>query len=111
MMHGACFLIQLIVLIWSQNDKSCHFHNILTVLTIPLYQLTILQGYYQIGKVEELAHLVGCSGTDFKIRRAWLYIEVCGFFVNMFQLMGFTLKNLYQNDIAPMIEECCRRKF
>lgn len=37
MMHGAVFLVQLIVLIWSQNDKSSHLHNILTIMSIPLY--------------------------------------------------------------------------
>lgn len=37
MMHGACFVAQLIALIWKQMAKRSHLHNALTLLTVPMY--------------------------------------------------------------------------
>lgn len=86
----------------------------LTLITVPMYQLTILLTYYETCKLEELAALVNCIGMSFKTRRSWMYVEVLGFFVNMAVLMAFALWNLSRTKLAPVLfsclDTCCKKK-
>jgi hypothetical protein len=38
--------------------------------------------------------MVGCSGLTFAQKRAWCYVEVIGFFVNIIQLMLYLVGGL-----------------
>lgn len=91
-----------------------HLHNLMTLITVPVYQLTILLAYSEACKVEELAALVKCSGMSFSTRRSWMYVEILGFFVNMAVLMFFSLSHLCRKKIGPGLQnlfvKCCRRK-
>ena len=60
-------------------------------MTVPAYQIVILIAYSKICQIEDFAKLSKCTGMDFKLKRAWLYVEVMGFFVNMLQLMLYLL--------------------
>lgn len=75
------------------NKKSFN-HNILNMITVPVYQLSILQAFYEVSRTEDIAALVGCSGLTFAQRRAWCYVEVIGFFVNIIQLMLYLISGL-----------------
>ena len=69
---------------------------------MPVYQLVILIAYIKICDLEALASAVGCNGMSFMVRRAWLYIEACAFFVNMLQFTVFLLNKVYKNNIRTM---------
>jgi RNA recognition motif-containing protein len=75
-------------------NKKSFTHNILNMLTVPVYQLSILQAFYAVSKTEDIAASVNCSGLTFAQRRAWCYVEVIGFFVNIIQLMVYLIGNL-----------------
>lgn len=75
-------------------NKKSFTHNILNMLTVPVYQLAILQAFYAVSKTEDIAASVNCSGLTFAQRRAWCYVEVIGFFVNIIQLMVYLFGNL-----------------
>jgi len=90
-MHVVCFVCQLGSLLLQRSCKRSYFHNILTLFTVPYYQLIVLKSYSEVIKVEKIAEAINCLGLSFKYRRVWMYIEVCAFFVNMFQLMLYTV--------------------
>ena len=75
-------------------NKKSFTHNILNMLTVPVYQLAILQAFYAVSKTEDIAASVNCAGLTFAQRRAWCYVEVIGFFVNIIQLMVYLIGNL-----------------
>lgn len=60
--------------------------------TVPLYQITILETFYECSIAEEIAAAKDCSGISFALKRAWCYIEVIGFWVNIFLLILYLLK-------------------
>jgi hypothetical protein len=54
-MHAICFFAQLNGLYSAQFMKKSYLHNLITMATVPLYQLMILLSYSEVCKVEELA--------------------------------------------------------
>ena len=71
----------------TSNNKKSFFHNLILVITIPFYQCAIFQAYHEICSVEREFAALNCSGLTIAQRRAWVYIEICAFMVNIFQLM------------------------
>jgi hypothetical protein len=92
-MHFICFVLGLVTQ-WIQiNFKQSYMHNFITIGMVPYYQITIMQAFYSVSRVENVAAEAKCSGMYFARTRAWCYIEVIGFFVNLVQLMIFLLGN------------------
>lgn len=101
-----------------EQDKKSFLHNILNMVTVPVYQLAILQAFYSVSKTEDIAASVNCSGLTFAQRRAWCYVEVVGFAVNIIQLMVYLIGNLKVTkgvwDILvaiyqSIIHSCCKK--
>ena len=82
-MHGVCFFFQAISAFVEANDKTSHFHSILNMTTVPLYQFIILKAYSELRTIEDLAAATKCGGVSFAQRRMWIYVEILGFWVNL----------------------------
>lgn len=93
-MHLFCFIMQILGLWTSSRSKKSHIHNVFNICTVPVYQITILQSYYELATTEELASAMDCGGVSFAQRRYWIYVEILGFFVNMLQLVLFLFNQM-----------------
>lgn len=77
--------------ILASTNKKSYTHNLLSMATVPFYQIAILQAFNEVSKAENIAAEAKCSGLTFALRRAWCYVEVIGFWVNIGQLMLYLL--------------------
>lgn len=53
-MHLACFILQGISEAMQKYSRRIHFSNVLQMITVPIYQASILQAYFEIVKQEDL---------------------------------------------------------
>jgi hypothetical protein len=82
-MHVFCGVAQFLGLYSSSTNKKSFIHNVLNMMTVPLYQFSILQSYYELVQAEYLARAMHCGGIAFAQKRYWIYVEIMGFFVNI----------------------------
>ena len=78
----------------SSKNKKVYIHNLLMVATLPYYQLVIFNAYYNCCQHEAIAAQFNCSQITFALRRAWLYVELGAFLVNILQMMIGLCKKL-----------------
>ena len=75
------------------------------MITVPLYNYTVLTSYFDLQKQENLAKEIKCSGLTFELRRAWIYIELAGFLANIVQLCVY----LVEEHMEQQLLSCCKR--
>lgn len=81
--HCFCFGTILMTLVIAAFQRSSYIHNLPRMFTVPLYQASLFRAYYEVCRVEELATERRCTGISFAHRRAWLYIEISAFIINI----------------------------
>lgn len=86
-MHFYCATAQLLTQILAACTRSSYFHNFLRMASVPVYQFALFKAYYEVVKLEEYALARSCTGITFAQRRAWIYIELGAFIVNLSQLI------------------------
>jgi len=86
-MHLVCCIIIAFAQYVSAKTKKVYVHNLLMVCSLPIYQLAIYKAYYEICQHEAIAAEFNCSQITFAFRRAWIYIELGAFLVNIIQMM------------------------
>lgn len=106
-MHFFCFTAKLIQKFMYGYNKNSYIHNLIMMCTVPAYQFVIFKAYYEIVLVEKLALQLRCTGFSFVKRRAWIYIEICAFAVNIIQLVYCLFKTLKPCGGGA----CCNERF
>lgn len=85
--HIFCFFALLISKAIAAYTKKTFIHNLLIMATVPAYQFGVFKTYYEVTLQERLATELECTGIPWSQRRAWLYIEISAFAVNIVQFM------------------------
>ena len=86
-MHFACCIVIALAQCIPARTKKVYIHNLLMVATLPIYQLTIFEAYYECCQHEAIAAQFNCSQITFSLRKAWIYVELGAFLVNILQMM------------------------
>ena len=105
-MHCVFFILMLLIKLCKSFNKNSYLPNIVLVPIVPMYAFVIFQAYYKICKLERIAVREDCNGLTFILKRAWIYIEISAFMINIFQLMLSLCARLKPGGGG----ECCNKK-
>jgi hypothetical protein len=92
-------------------DKRSHLKSLFSMVTGTLYISAILESYEEVSTVEKEAHDIGCNEVLFSQKRAMIYLNIFGFFINCFQGVLYLISTMQGCkglcDLCFALNRCC----
>lgn len=86
-MHVACFLLLFTRTLISSMCFNAHLHNVLVLITVPIYQVCILSAYFILVELKHDLRQDQCKATHVSLSLAWMFFDLNAFYLNILVLM------------------------